>query len=43
MTKKIKRLFCKHDYKAISPEFCMGQGRMVILCECKKCGKKKVV
>ena len=36
----LKRLFCKHVYVAISPEFCRGQGKMCRLVKCKKCGKE---
>lgn len=43
MTNIIKQLFCKHKYIVISPEFCMGQGKMVRLCECVKCKKTKIV
>ena len=43
MIKSIKQLFCKHEYKVISPEFCMGKKKMARLCECQKCGKNKIV
>ena len=43
MIKFIIRFFCKHEYKVISPEFCMGKGKMARLCECQKCGKNKIV
>lgn len=43
MIKFIKQLFCKHEYNVISPEFCMGKGKMARLCECQKCKKTKIV
>lgn len=34
MIDAIVRFFCKHEYKVISPEFCMGNGKIGRLCEC---------
>lgn len=43
MINYIIRFFCKHEYKVISPQFCMGQGKMARLCECQKCKKTMIV
>lgn len=43
MIKSIIRFFCKHEYKVISSEFCIGQGKMARLCECQKCKKTMIV
>lgn len=43
LKKMLKKLFCRHRYKPISPEFCIGNGVMAQYCECEFCGKQKVI